>query len=206
MPVALFYLFSAIMIVFGLMVVGLRNPVSSALSLVVSFIGLAALYVSLNAYFIGVIQILVYAGAVMVLFLFIIMLMDLQEEQRRKIKPVPVIGGALLVVVFILQLVTVLNGFKPGERRIADVQPNFEAARAARAAAGKNVPSIEKDLAAGEVPDTKLVGELLFTKYTTHLQIVGVLLLTATVGVVVLSRREDRPAAAKPGKPTPPTA
>ena len=198
MPTALFYLFSGILLVFGLMVVGLRNPVSSALSLVVSFIGLAALYVSLNAYFIGVIQVLVYAGAVMVLFLFIIMLMDIKAEQRRKLKPVPVFGGALLVVVFLLQLVTVLNGYKDGQRRLIDTPIDFAAAQSARAAAGKNVPSIERDLAAGELPDTKLVGELLFTKYTTHLQIVGVLLLAATVGVVVLSRREDRQVAAKP--------
>ena len=66
------------------MVVLNRNPVASALSLVVSFLALAALYVSLDAYFIGVIQILVYAGAVMVLFLFIIMLLDLKAESRRR--------------------------------------------------------------------------------------------------------------------------
>ena len=68
------------MLFFGGMVVLNRNPVASALSLVVSFLALAALYVSLDAYFIGVIQILVYAGAVMVLFLFIIMLLDLKAE------------------------------------------------------------------------------------------------------------------------------
>ena len=73
----LFWIFVAIMLFFGGMVVLNRSPVASALSLVVSFLALAALYVSLDAYFIGVIQILVYAGAVMVLFLFIIMLLDL---------------------------------------------------------------------------------------------------------------------------------
>jgi NADH-quinone oxidoreductase subunit J len=62
-----------------------RNPVASALSLVVSFLGLAALFVSLDAFFIGVIQVLVYAGAVMVLFLFIIMLLDVRAEERRKL-------------------------------------------------------------------------------------------------------------------------
>ena len=64
----------------GLMVVTARNPVTSALSLAMSFVGLAALFLSLDAYFLGVIQILVYAGAVMVLFLFIIMLLDIREE------------------------------------------------------------------------------------------------------------------------------
>ena len=65
------------------MVIICRNPVSSALSLVISFLGLAALFITLNAYFIGVIQILVYTGAVMVLFLFIIMLLDIKEENER---------------------------------------------------------------------------------------------------------------------------
>ena len=85
MPSALFYLFSAIMLGSGILVVVLRNPVSSALALALSFLGLAALFVSLGAFFIGIIQILVYAGAVMVLFLFIIMLLDIKAEERRKL-------------------------------------------------------------------------------------------------------------------------
>src|SRR5262249_44290611 len=78
----LFWTFVAIMLFFAGMVVLNRNPVASALSLVVSFMALAALYVSLDAYFIGVIQILVYAGAVMVLFLCSIMLLGLKGGIR----------------------------------------------------------------------------------------------------------------------------
>ena len=81
----LFYFFAALTLVFAVAVVANRNPVASALCLVVSFLGLAALFVGLDAYFIAVIQVLVYAGAVMVLFLFIIMLLDLRAEERRKI-------------------------------------------------------------------------------------------------------------------------
>ena len=81
----LFWLFAILTLVFGVGVVANRNPVASALRLVVCFLGLAALFVGLDAFFIGVIQILVYAGAVMVLFLFIIMLLDLKAEERRKI-------------------------------------------------------------------------------------------------------------------------
>ena len=73
------------MLVFGAAVVINRNPVASALSLVVSFLGLAALFMSLDAYFLGIIQVLVYAGAVMVLFLFIIMLLNIRAEERRRI-------------------------------------------------------------------------------------------------------------------------
>lgn len=192
MPTALFYAFTAIMLGFGLLVVFLRNPVSNALSLVMSFVGLAALFVSLDAYFIGIIQILVYAGAVMVLFLFIIMLLDIRAEQRRKIKPVPVVGGGLLVFGFVVLLGYVLSGHEAGARRMNDAKPDFALAQKARAEAGLSVATIEKDLAAGEVPDAKLVGEVLFSRYYLHLQIIGVLLLSATVGVVILSRREER--------------
>src|SRR4051812_43249837 len=94
MPAYLFWIFALLMLVFGAAVVLNRNPVASALSLVVSFLGLSALFMSLDAYFIGIIQVLVYAGAVMVLFLFIIMLLDLRAEGRRKIKAVTVVGGA----------------------------------------------------------------------------------------------------------------
>ena len=192
MPAPLFYVFVAIMLGFGAAVVLLRNPVSSALSLVVSFVGLAALYISLNAYFAGVLQILVYAGAVMVLFLFIIMLMDIREEQRRKVNKVAVVGGAALVLGLVVQLAGVLGAFQPGKATLEGTPLQTAEAAAERRAAGNVVPGITADLEAGTLPDTKLVGEALFTKHHLHLQMVGVLLLVATVGVVVISRREDR--------------
>src|SRR5260221_10703269 len=96
MPAFLFWLFAIVMLVFGMLVVVNRNPVASALSLVVCFLGLAALFMSLDAYFIGIIQVLVYAGAVMVLFLFIIMLLDLGAEERRKINWITFTGGSIV--------------------------------------------------------------------------------------------------------------
>src|SRR5215216_157280 len=104
MPAALFYLFAAMTLLFGIGVVVCRNPVASALSLVMSFAGLAALFISLDAYFIGVIQILVYAGAVMVLFLFIIMLLDIKVEALRKMNAPAVAGGIVLALAFVVQL------------------------------------------------------------------------------------------------------
>src|SRR5260221_11570158 len=100
MPAFLFWLFAIVMLVFGMLVIINRNPVASALSLVVSFLGLAALFMSLDAFFIGIIQVLVYAGAVMVLFLFIIMLLDLRAEERRRINSVAFTGGAAVAVIF----------------------------------------------------------------------------------------------------------
>src|SRR5438552_17000189 len=89
----LFWIFALMTLIFGAAVVLNRNPVASALSLVVSYLGLAALFVSLDAYFIGIIQVLVYAGAVMVLFLFIIMLLDRRAEEGRPISWTALIGG-----------------------------------------------------------------------------------------------------------------
>src|SRR5207244_7224517 len=89
----LFWVFALMTLIFGAAVVVNRNPVASALSLVVSFVGLAALFMSLDAFFVGIIQVLVYAGAVMVLFLFIIMLLNLQAEERRRINWLADAGG-----------------------------------------------------------------------------------------------------------------
>src|SRR5688500_7388519 len=114
MPSLLFWIFAFLMLVFGVAVVINRSPVASALSLVVSFLCLAALFVGLDAFLIGVLQVLVYAGAVMVLFLFIIMLLDLQAEQRRKFNYLAVAGGGLVTLGFVGQLWVVLRRFPEG--------------------------------------------------------------------------------------------
>jgi NADH-quinone oxidoreductase subunit J len=166
----LFWAFAILMLVFAVSVVLNRNPVASALSLVVSFLGLAALFVSLDAFFIGVIQVLVYAGAVMVLFLFIIMLLDVRAEERRKLNLAAVGGGALVSIIFAAQLYAVLTRFPLGAQAFPPL-----------------------DLSA--FPDHKLndvqqVGMTLFTTHNLPFQVVGVLILVATIGVVILSKRE----------------
>lgn len=185
MPAVLFYLFAALTLVFGLLVVVLRNPVASALSLVMSFVGLAALFISLDAYFIGIIQILVYAGAVMVLFLFIIMLLDIKAEALKKVNAPAVVGGGLLAVVFVVQLGMILGGLEDGKKSLAEVPVQFEAA-----AEKQKLPTIKDDLAEKSLPDTKLVGQTLFHRYPFQIQLMGVLLLVGTIGVVILSKRE----------------
>ena len=102
----LFWFFAFLMLVFGAAVIINRNPIASALSLVICFMGLSALFMSLDAFFIGIIQVLVYAGAVMVLFLFIIMLLDLRAENLRKINYITVaaaevaVGLAIIVALY----------------------------------------------------------------------------------------------------------
>lgn len=165
MPTALFWTFVAIMLFFGLMVVVNRNPVASALSLVVCFLGLAALYISLDAFFLGVIQILVYAGAVMVLFLFIIMLLDLKAEQRRHFNLIAMFGGIVVIVLFVKVLFDVCYGFQGGNAVF---------------------PAIYNT----EHGDTWQVGMALFQQYKLPLQMIGALVVVATVGAVLLSKRE----------------
>ena len=167
MPALLFWMFATLMLVFGAAVVLNRNPVASALSLVVSFLGLAALFMSLDAFFIGIIQVLVYAGAVMVLFLFIIMLLDLRAEQRRKMNIIAFAGGVAVALAFLIQVYFVIGQLS---------------------AAKQPFPP----LAATKTDDVHNVGLLLFTNYTLPFQIIGVLVLVATIGVVVLSKRELR--------------
>jgi NADH-quinone oxidoreductase subunit J len=165
MPVALFWTFVLIMLFFGVAVVVNRNPVASALSLVVCFLALAALYISLDAFFLGVIQILVYAGAVMVLFLFIIMLLDLKAEQRRHFNLIAMFGGVVVIVLFVKVLYDVCYGFQGGNAVF---------------------PAIHN----AEHGDTWQVGMALFQQYKLPLQMIGALVVVATVGAVLLSKRE----------------
>jgi len=161
----LFYLFAALTLGFGVAVIANRNPVASALCLVVSFMGLAALFVGLDAYFIAVIQVLVYAGAVMVLFLFIIMLLDLKAEKLRKTNYIAFAGGGLISLGFVAELWFVLQKFDMGRQKFP-------------ALAHKNVD------------DVRNVGEALFATHNLPFQVIGALILVATIGVVVLSKRE----------------
>ena len=162
----LFWLFAFVMLVFGAAVVINRNPIASALSLVVCFMGLSALFMSLDAFFIGIIQVLVYAGAVMVLFLFIIMLLDLRVEERRKINLVAFVGGLAVALALFVQIYFVVE-------QLGAAKQTFPPLRA-------------------KTDDVHNVGLLLFTNYNLPFQIIGVLVLVATIGVVVLSKRELR--------------
>jgi NADH-quinone oxidoreductase subunit J len=165
MELALFWIFAALMLLFGGLVVFLRNPVSAAMSLVLCFIWLAALFVTLDAFFIAVIQVLVYAGAVMVLFLFIIMLLDLKGEKARSLNISAWVGGGLVLFGFVNVLVQVVGS----DSRLHVQKP------------ATALPPMN---------DVMTVGIVLFREYWLPFQLIAVLLLVATIGVVLLSRRE----------------
>jgi NADH-quinone oxidoreductase subunit J len=163
-PDVLFYVFAALTLLCGVLVVANpfnRNPVTSAMFLVLTIISMSGLFILLHAFFLAAVQILVYAGAVIVLFLFVIMLLDLKEEERRKIKFVGFLGG-LISVGLILAIF-------------------FKALR-------------RTDLHASAAPvvegDTAALGKILFTQYVLPFEVVSVLLLVAMIGVILISKKD----------------
>lgn len=164
----LFYLFSALALMGGIGVVVSRNPVSAAFSMIISFLGLAALFIQLDAFLVGILQILVYAGAIMVLFLFIIMLLDVREEEKRRRPLLNILGSGGVVIGFIAVILSVLTRSDLGKA---------------------NLPALTPATGPGS-SDVHHLGELLFSTYWFPVQMVGVLLLVSTVGVVVLSKKE----------------
>lgn len=161
----LFFLFASTSIASAVMVITRRNPVSSALYLVLNFFALGGIYLTLNAQFIAVIQILVYAGAIMVLFLFVIMLLNLGDEERltEKISYAKMAAVALSVGVF-LEIVYIV-GFSAG------ALPPGNLARGA------------------EIGTIEAVGNVLYTSYLFPIEIVAVLLLAAVIGAVILAKK-----------------
>jgi NADH-quinone oxidoreductase subunit J len=157
----LFYIFSALALICGVMILVSRNPVNSAMFLVLTIASIAGLFVLLEAFFLAAVQILVYAGAVMVLFLFVIMLLDLKVEERRKFKAFGIAGAVVAVGTILAIFVKSLHSTPFSETRA----PNFQAG-------------------------TVDLGKLLFSQYLLPFEIVSVLLLVAMVGVILLSKKD----------------
>ncbi len=171
----LFYVFGAVMVVASLLVIGQRSPIYSVLLLIASFAALAGLYVLLDAPFLAVIQIIIYAGAIMVLFLFVVMLLNAPYEQtpadveRHWSSHGPRRLGAVLGLVLLVELIWSLW-------RTGAVQDTPGAAASAR-----------QLQAIGSVRE---IGHVLFADYGFAFEVTSVLILVAMVGAVVLAKRE----------------
>lgn len=194
----IFYLFSLITLASAIGVIAFKNPVSSALCMVSSFLGIAGLFIGLNAYFIGILQILVYAGAIMVLFIFIIMLLDLKPEKQLKFSPTLISAAVAIPVLIIFQLIVILgqvtqHDIKINAETLAEAEKNELSltANQNRKTYIMKGSKIRSSLKEGSLPDVHLIGNKLFTEYNFPLQIIGVLLLTATVGCVVLTKKSS---------------
>jgi NADH-quinone oxidoreductase subunit J len=161
---ALFYLFAALTLICGGLVVAnpiSRNPVTSAMFLVLTILSMAGLFVLLEAFFLAAVQVLVYAGAVIVLFLFVVMVLDLQVEERQHFRRPALIGGGLAAGAVAALLVAAIQHGTP-----------------------------ETAAAPGLQGSTEALGRLLFRHYLLPFEIVSVLLLVAVAGVVLLSKRD----------------
>jgi NADH-quinone oxidoreductase subunit J len=170
MDLVLFYVFAGIAIGASLIVIGQRNPMYSVLSLIASFIGLAGLYVLLDSPFAAVTQIIVYAGAIMVLFLFVVMLLNASQEEVPVRRTIPLsIGsrplrvGAVFGLVFLGQIAWVLS-------------------RVPRS--GTAAPEM-----AQSVSSVRQIGLELFTTHSFAFEVTSILILVAMVGAVALAKR-----------------
>ena len=158
-----FYLFSAVMLGAGLMVVVSRNPVYSVLFLILAFFNAAGLFVLIGAEFIAMLLVVVYVGAVAVLFLFVVMMLDINFAEMRagfqKYLPLGLVVGGILV----FELVAAIYGdaFK-----------------------GASLPAMS------EISNTRALGNVLYTKYMYLFQVAGLILLVAMIGAISLTMRK----------------
>jgi NADH-quinone oxidoreductase subunit J len=167
----LFYLFAGVTALGSLLVIAQKNPIYSVLALIAAFFGLSGLYVLLEAPFVAIVQIIIYAGAIMVLFLFVVMLLNVPREDAAEwdrthqlYRPWPVRVGALLSVLLVAQIVWALLR-----------TPRISEAVGAETAGVSNV---------GEL------GRVLFTDYMFAFEVTSILIIAAMVGAVILARKQ----------------
>jgi NADH-quinone oxidoreductase subunit J len=167
-----FYLFAVLAVGASLLVIGQRNPIYSVLLLIVSFAALAGLYVLLDAPFTAVTQMIVYAGAIMVLFLFVVMLLNVPREDAAEWdrshplnRPGPMRLGAALSVILVLEISWAVWHVSTRQ------------------------PMALSDTAPGSVSSVAAIGRAIFTDYAFPFEATSVLILVAMVGAVILARR-----------------
>jgi NADH-quinone oxidoreductase subunit J len=166
-PALFFYLFAGVCVASAVMVVTSRNPVHSVLFLILAFVNAAGLFMLLGAEFLAMILVVVYVGAVAVLFLFVIMMLDVDFAELRQgfIEYLPV--GLLIGAVFLAELLLVAGGWAIN-------------------------PEISKAITApipGGISNTEALGLVLYTKYLPYFQLSGLVLLVAMIGAIVLTLR-----------------
>jgi len=166
METLFFLIVAAIAVISSLLVVTNKNPINSALSLIMTFFCLATLYVMLEAPFMAAIQVIVYAGAIMVLIVFVIMLLNIRSESGGRTAHARFMGIATGLVLL------VLTGALLAKSSLSSVRGNIDSAMIAK------------------VGHTELIGRSLFTDFLLPFEITSILLLAAIVGAVVLSKKK----------------
>jgi NADH-quinone oxidoreductase subunit J len=168
----LFYVFAGVAVLGSLLVIGQKNPIYSVLAIIVSFFGLSGLYVLLEAPFVAVVQIIIYAGAIMVLFLFTVMLLNVPREDASEwdrahpyYRPWAVRAGAVMAVLMAVQLGWALSRTQGLGTGVADERP--------------------------AVSSVAELGRVLFTDYMFAFEVTSILIIIAMVGAVVLARKRE---------------
>ncbi|GJD50472.1 NADH-quinone oxidoreductase subunit J [Methylobacterium crusticola] len=169
---AFFYLFAGVTIASGFMVIASRNPVASVLFLILAFVNAAGLFVLMGAEFLAMILVVVYVGAVAVLFLFVVMMLDVDFAELRQGFQDYLPVGALIGAVFLIELLLVVGSWV--------IDPGLVQAPLAVAPGGETVTN------------TQALGLVLYTNYFFFFQVAGLILLVAMIGAIVLTLR-DRP-------------
>ena len=164
-----FYLFAGVTVASAFMVIAAKNPVHSVLFLILAFVNAAALFLMLGAEFLAMILVVVYVGAVAVLFLFVVMMLDVDFVELRQgfLQYLPV--GALVGIIFLVELLLVVGTWatSPGMLKAKDAP----------------VISVER------LTNTEAIGLVLYTTYIHYFQLAGIILLVAMIGAIVLTLR-----------------
>ena len=164
-----FYIFATVAIIAGLLVVTARNPVHSVLWLILAFFSAAGMFVLMGAEFVAMLMIIVYVGAVAVLFLFVVMMLDVDFVELKQGLANYLPMGALIAVILLLELSLVI-----GNWAISDQAPAMRAAETP-------IPS--------DVHNTAALGQIIYTDYVFLFQTAGLILFVAMIGAIVLTLR-----------------
>ena len=166
-----FYFFSIIAIFSSLMVITSRNTINSVFFLILDFISVGCLFIMIGAEFLGMIILIVYVGAVAVLFLFVVMMLNVAEQKQswfvgKKATHIP--SGLLVSILIFLELLVVLGGWKYKD----------------------DVMSSDTLLINNEISNTHAIGSVMYTDYILYFQLSGVILLLSMIGAIVLTYRK----------------
>jgi len=162
----LFFILAALTVLSGLLTVASKNPIHSILYLIITFFSISGHYVLLNAQFLAIINIIVYAGAIMVLFLFVVMIMNLNKEDRSFSKPFVITAASLISAVFLLLTVRIFMQ--------SDTESN------------------QLLTAGGDIGLTEKLGTVLYSEYVIPFELASILFMGSMIGAVMLSRKTKK--------------
>jgi NADH-quinone oxidoreductase subunit J len=160
-----FFYFAVVIAAASVMVVAVRNPIYSALSLLIMFFHVAGLYVTLHAEFLAAVQVIVYAGAILVLYLFVVMLLNLKQDERYH-RQWPAAAGVGSILAVEAAMLTLLKGGTPAVKAAAP------------------------EMAMGGLGNTEALGDVLYSTYLFPFEVASLILLVAMIGAIILAKKD----------------